>query len=70
MKRAMQDGLDWQGLLKLGLGNLQLKPDEFWALTPRELALMSGAENGSEFCLSRMGFDALYAQYPDEKAEE
>lgn len=45
-------GLDWAGLLRVALlstarGGLGLRPAEFWALTPAELALMLGIEPGS-----------------------
>lgn len=45
-------GLDWAGLLRVGLlapgrGGLGLRPAEFWALTPAELALMLGIEPGA-----------------------
>ncbi|MFM2356038.1 MAG: hypothetical protein RLZZ528_1774, partial [Pseudomonadota bacterium] len=41
--------LDWPGLMLAGLsprglGGLGLTPDQFWALTPAELALMSGRQ--------------------------
>ena len=35
-------GIDWPGLLRARLGGLGLRPAQFWALTPAELALMLG----------------------------
>ena len=35
--------MDWPGLLRVGLLRLRLKPCEFWALTPAELALKFNA---------------------------
>ena len=34
--------LDWPGLLRAGLGGLRLTPDQFWRLTPAEMAMMMG----------------------------
>jgi uncharacterized phage protein (TIGR02216 family) len=36
----------WAGLMRVGMISLGLKPDEFWALTPGELALMLGEGSG------------------------
>ena len=61
-------GLDWPGLMRLGLGRLGLRPAEFWALTPAELLLMLGrgahpsAEAGP---LDAAGLAALVAKFPD-----
>ncbi len=55
---------DWPTLMKAGLRGLQLKPDEFWALTPAELRLMLGNDSGSA-PLGRAGLVALLAAYPD-----
>lgn len=33
---------DWPLLMRLGLCELRLKPDEFWGLTPVELRIMLG----------------------------
>ena len=33
---------DWPLLLRLGVSELKLKPDEFWSLTPIELRIMLG----------------------------
>ena len=57
-------GLDWPGLMRVGLRGLSLRPTEFWALTPAELALMLGATAG-EPPLTRARLDALAAQWPD-----
>ena len=37
-------GLDWAGLLRAGLGQLRLTPEQFWRLSPAELRIMLGAE--------------------------
>lgn len=57
-------GLDWPGLMRAGLQGLRLHPDQFWALTPAELALMLGLGPVAP----RMNRDRLAdfaARYPD-----
>ncbi|MCV6593733.1 MAG: phage tail assembly chaperone [Silicimonas sp.] len=56
---------DWPALLRAGLG-LGLRPAEFWALTPAELALMLGRE-GSGAPLSRARLEELAAAFPDQR---
>ncbi len=58
---------DWPALMRLGLGQLRLPPDQFWALTPAELALMAGLDGAR--ALGRSGLAELMAMYPD-KGEE
>ena len=60
----MKDGLDWPGLMRAGMGGLGLRPAEFWALTPAELALMLGIEAG-DARMSRARLAELVARYPD-----
>lgn len=62
-------GFDWPAMMRAGLGELGLKPAEFWALTPVEFLVMSGAVSGPA-PLSRASFDALLAQFPDERAPQ
>ena len=57
-------GLDWPGLMRVGMRGLGLRPQEFWALTPSELALMLGEASGSP-PLTRTRLDELVAQWPD-----
>jgi uncharacterized phage protein (TIGR02216 family) len=59
-------GLDWPGLLRAGLQVLRLRPAEFWALTPAELALMLGEPTAAP-ALGRRAFDALLALHPDKE---
>jgi len=54
---------DWPALMQLGLGQLRLSPDQFWRLTPAELALMAGL-NGQRI-MDRSGLAELMAKYPD-----
>lgn len=57
-------GLDWPGLMRVGLRGLGLKPAEFWALTPAELALILGEAAGTP-PLTRARLDELAARWPD-----
>ena len=56
--------VDWNGLLRVGLTQLGLRPAEFWNLTPVELALLLG-HSGAEAAMSRSALDALLMKYPD-----
>ena len=57
--------MDWAALLRAGLQRLGLRPSEFWALTPAELALMLVQSNGVA-PMARAELDTLLAAYPDE----
>ncbi|MCA8881883.1 MAG: phage tail assembly chaperone [Rhodobacteraceae bacterium] len=57
-------GLDWPGLLRVGIRSLGLKPDEFWRLTPAELFIMLGADQAPKR-LSRMRLEELIRAFPD-----
>ncbi len=59
---------DWPTLMRAGLGpqhlgGLALRPGDFWALIPSELALMLGGQAAP--AMGRARFDALAALYPD-----
>lgn len=57
-------GFDWPGLMRAGLHNLRLHPDQFWALTPVELALMLGISVGSK-SMNRNRLQDLLQAFPD-----
>ncbi|MEM7243272.1 MAG: rcc01693 family protein [Pseudomonadota bacterium] len=59
--------MDWQGLMRLGLFELRLKPAEFWDLTPIELLVMTGQAGAGDGAMNRSKLNALIARYPDEK---
>ncbi|UXU76249.1 MULTISPECIES: phage tail assembly chaperone [unclassified Paracoccus (in: a-proteobacteria)] len=66
----MRGGLDWPGLLRVGigpprLGGLGLTPAQFWALTPAELSLMLGIDPGGGGVMTRDRLAELAARYPD-----
>lgn len=67
-------GLDWPGLMRAGMGRagpgcvgLGLRPAQFWVLTPAELALMLGVDEGAggRGAMTRARLDELAAQFPD-----
>ncbi|KQB15626.1 phage tail assembly chaperone [Rhodobacter capsulatus] len=60
----MSGGLDWPGLLRVGLRGLGLRPGEFWRLTPAELAVMLGEAAGTP-PLTRGRLSELAARFPD-----
>ncbi|WP_339645812.1 phage tail assembly chaperone, partial [Jannaschia helgolandensis] len=43
---AGDEAFDWPALMAAGLRGLGLKPAEFWALTPAELAFLLGHGDG------------------------
>ena len=58
--------IDWPGLLRAGLGQLQLAPEAFWRLTPVELQTLLGLEGASP-PLTRARLEDLAAAFPDLK---
>ena len=71
----MAGGLDWPGLMRAGLRDLRLTPDQFWRLTPAELALMLGVADrpramGRDRLMDlMMAFPDAVRDRPGEKAE-
>ncbi len=55
---------DWPALMRLGLVGLRLSPAEFWALTPAELVLKLGLENG-QAPMGRARLEELARAFPD-----
>lgn len=62
-------GLDWPGLMRAGMQGLGLAPDQFWSLTPAELALMLGVDTGAA-PMTRSRLEALARAWPDRKAKQ
>lgn len=56
--------VDWGRLIRLGLVDLRLRPDDFWALTPAELLLLAGHGAGRD-ALTRAGLADLLERFPD-----
>jgi len=55
----------WREAIGFGLGVLRLSPDEFWRMTPRELAYAIEAVRGGGRSLARDTFSDLMKRYPD-----
>jgi uncharacterized phage protein (TIGR02216 family) len=57
----------WQQAIGFGFGVLRLPPEQFWRMTPRELAYAIEAVRGRGAPLDRMGFADLMKRFPDER---
>jgi uncharacterized phage protein (TIGR02216 family) len=57
----------WKQAIGFGLGVLKLSPEQFWHMTPRELAYAIEAVTGRAAPLGRDGLAALMKRYPDER---
>ncbi len=60
--------IDWDGLMRLGLGALRLPPDQFWAMTPGEFcrALQgAGLHPVPGLRMERSVLERLMAAHPD-----
>jgi uncharacterized phage protein (TIGR02216 family) len=52
--------------MEMGLGRLARSPNEFWAMTPKELAAaITGAVGLAPASLSRAALDELMSRFPD-----
>jgi uncharacterized phage protein (TIGR02216 family) len=61
----------WAALMRAGMGRLRIPPDQFWRMTPKELAAaLDGAAGraGPSQTMGRAAFEALMARYPDSSA--
>jgi uncharacterized phage protein (TIGR02216 family) len=56
----------WDEAIGFGLGVLKLPPEQFWRMTPRELALAVKALNPHS-ALVRADFAQLMQRFPDER---
>ncbi|MCQ0971881.1 phage tail assembly chaperone [Paracoccus sp. TK19116] len=63
---AKANGLDWPGLMRAGIRGLGLKPADFWALSPAELAMMLGVDAHPKM-MTRDRLAELAAKYPDQR---
>ncbi|WP_050527401.1 rcc01693 family protein [Pseudorhodobacter aquimaris] len=59
-------GIDWAGLMQVGLHGLGMQPQDFWRLTPVELRIKLGAA-ASTAPLSRARLEDLARAFPDVK---
>ena len=62
-------GLDWPGLMRVGMAGLGLRPEQFWRLTPAELALLLGDPSALR-PMGRSRLDDLRSQWPDAGQEK
>ena len=70
--RAGHDGkilqpFPWKQAIGFGLGVLRLAPEQFWRMTPRELAYAIEATSGRSAPLDRAALTQLMTRYPDER---
>lgn len=56
----------WKQAIGFGLGVLRLSPEQFWRMTPRELAYAIETVSGRTAPLDREGLAQLMKSYPDE----
>lgn len=57
----------WKQAIGFGLGVLRLSPEQFWRMTPRELAYAIEAVRGRIAPpLDRAGLQQLMTRYPDD----
>ena len=56
----------WKPAIGIGLGVLRLSPQQFWSMTPRELACAIEAVTGRAATLDRSTFAQLMTRYPDD----
>lgn len=57
----------WKQAIGFGLGQLRLSPEQFWRMTPRELAYAIEAVTGRSAPLDRGSLAQLMKRYPDER---
>ncbi len=63
---AGEGAFPWRRAMAFGFGRLRLRPSDFWAMTPRELAAaVEGVFGVLPAPLDRAALDALIARYPD-----
>jgi uncharacterized phage protein (TIGR02216 family) len=55
----------WKHAIGFGLGVLRLSPEQFWRMTPRELAYAIEAVTGRVAPLDRRALADLMKRYPD-----
>jgi uncharacterized phage protein (TIGR02216 family) len=55
----------WKQAIGFGLGVLRLSPEQFWRMTPRELAYAIEAASGRGAPLDRHALAQLMKRYPD-----
>ena len=59
------NGIDWPGLMRVGMVHLGLAPEVFWRLTPAELQFLAGPEPAA-VPFTRARLDVMARAFPDE----
>jgi uncharacterized phage protein (TIGR02216 family) len=57
----------WKQAIGFGFGVLRLAPEQFWRMTPRELACAIEAVTGRGAPLDRSALTKLMKRYPDDR---
>jgi uncharacterized phage protein (TIGR02216 family) len=57
----------WKQAIGFGLGVLRLSPDQFWRMTPRELACAIETITGRTVPFNRSTLNDLVKRYPDDR---
>jgi uncharacterized phage protein (TIGR02216 family) len=57
----------WKQAIGFGFGMLRFSPEQFWRMTPRELAYAIEAVTGRSAPLDRNGLTNLMKRYPDDR---
>ena len=57
----------WREAIGFGFSVLRLSPEQFWRMTPRELAYAIEAVTGRGVPLDRSGLTKLMKRYPDDR---
>jgi len=62
-------GFDWSSMMRIGLHQMRLKPDDFWGLTPLEFMIISGLEGRKSLMMTRADLIGLCTRFPDIETE-
>lgn len=61
----------WDNVMQFGFSVLKLSSQDFWSMTPREIAFaMRGFGASDNKPLSRSSLDHLLQQFPDQRIKE
>ena len=60
------ENFPWSDVYRLGVLELRLSPEDFWALSPRELAILLGAMPADQRAM-RAEMVSLMNLYPDKR---
>ncbi|MEM9269302.1 MAG: rcc01693 family protein [Pseudomonadota bacterium] len=65
----MSSGFAWAAMLRVGLRDLRLSPEAFWALTPAEFLILTGLDQGPG-AMTRDQLEQLSHRFPDTTTSE